>query len=382
MRTNLFPAILLAGSPNCGKSVLSYLLTQELRKRQVQHYLLRTAPDGEGDWFLEGNSEAVRILRMENKGHYSDELIDHMRQAIHTRRLPLLVDIGGKPRNNQFEILGACTHYVLLYKTDEEHASWQAEMTRLELLPIAELRSSLHEQEWVAQTSHGLEGVIGGLERNQPQTGPTFQALLAQVEGICQYDMLQLEQEHTRDAPHALMIERVLASHVQRNPQPNPWWEPSELPKILEVVPPAQAVALYGRGPVWLAAALAVHAFPAAFAVFDARYAWLPVPVCTEGETEFLNVQIQPDQTQPFDWLKVKITNLILTPQKTLALPDFTGERGVVMSGRLPRWLFAALARKLLAERPWMAIHVPALNKAVVIYRQGNERAVGECLML
>lgn len=382
MRTNLFPAILLAGAPNCGKSVLSYLLTQELRKKKVQHYLLRTAPDGEGDWFLAGNSEGVRILRMENKGQYSDELIDHMRQAIQDRRLPMLVDIGGKPRDNQFDILGACTHYILLYKTDDERMYWQAEMTKLDLLPVAELRSSLNEEESVTQTPDGLEGVIGGLVREQPQTGQTFQTLLTQVTGICQYDPLWLEQEHTRDAPYTLIIERELASRVQSDPQPNPWWKPSDLSKILEVVPLAKALALYGRGPVWLAAALAVHVLPEPFAVFDARFAWMPVPICTEGTNEFLNVQVMHDQTHAYDWVKIKLTNLILSPQKSLALPILTGEHGVIVSGKLPRWLFAALARKLVVERPWVAIHVPALNNAVVIYSRENERQIGDILVL
>lgn len=382
MRTNLFPAILLAGAPNCGKSVLSYLLTQELRKEKVQHYLLRTAPDGEGDWFLTGNSDSVRILRMENKGHYSEDLIDHMRQAIQDRRLPMLVDIGGKPRDHQFEILGACTHYILLYKTDQERTFWQAEMAKLDLLPIAELRSSLTDTERVALTPDGLQGVIRGLDRQTPKMGETFRALLNQLSGICQYDPLWLEQEHTHKAPYPLVIERELALKVQAHPQPNPWWEPAELPGILDVVPSAQRLALYGRGPVWLAAALAVHTRPAPCAVFDARYAWLDVPTCVEGETQFLNVQVQTGQTRMFDWIKVAITNLILTPQPTLALPNLAGEHGVILSGKLPRWLFAALARKLVEERPWVAIHVPAFENAVVVFSRDVERQVGNTLAL
>ena len=382
MRTNLFPAILLAGGPNCGKSVLSYLLTQELRKKRVQHYLLRTAPDGEGDWFLAGNSLSVRNLRMENKCQYSDELIDHMRQAIQNRQLPMLVDIGGKPRDNQFDILGACTHYILLYKTPDERREWQAEMTRLDLLPIAELRSSLTKTESVTWTSEGLDGVISGLVRAQPQIGETFQALLTQVEGICQYDPLQLEQEHIRDAPYPLVVERELARLVQTDPQPNPWWQPSDLPKLLEAVPAGNSLALYGRGPVWLAAALAVHAMPAPCAVFDARYGWLEVPTCIQGETKFLEVQIQAAHDQLFDWIKVKITNLILTPQTPLALPDLTGERGVILSGKLPRWLFAALAKKLGEARPWVAIHVPAFAMAIVIFSRNVERQIGDLLEL
>ena len=193
MRTNLLPAILIAGAPGCGKSVLSYLLTQELRRRRVQHYLLRTAPDGEGDWFLEDVSKSVHILRIENKGAFTPDLIAYMRQAIHDRRLPLLVDIWGKPQGNQLDFLGACTHYILLYKNDEEQQTWVADMARLELLPVAELRSSLTEAEAVIQTPECLQGIISGLVRDKPQPGATFDTLLAKVTGICDYNLSRHE---------------------------------------------------------------------------------------------------------------------------------------------------------------------------------------------
>ena len=403
MRTNLLPAILLAGAPNCGKSVLSYLLTQELRRRGVQHYLLRTAPDGEGDWFLEGASEGVRILRMENKGTYTPDLIVHMRQAIYDRRLPLLVDIGGKPQGDQFDILGACTHYILLYKDEKELQTWLADMARLDLLPVAELRSSLTEEETAMQTPEGLQGIISGLVRESPQPGATFGALLTQVIGICDYDLYQLEQDHVKDAPFPVVLERELAVKVQAAPKlPTPWWEPGDLPKVRDVVQPGQALALYGRGPVWLAAALAVHALPAPCAVFDARYAWLPIPEWEEGETKFLNVQIQPASTSEADWVKVKITNQILEPQTKLFLPRLEGERallreralpreraadraahrGVILSGKMPRWLYAALARKLTLERPWIAVHVPSKDIAVVIFSRVEARQVGDTLVV
>jgi len=46
---NQFPALMIGGPPHSGKSVLAYSLTQALRARQIDHYLLRACPDGEGD---------------------------------------------------------------------------------------------------------------------------------------------------------------------------------------------------------------------------------------------------------------------------------------------------------------------------------------------
>src|SRR5438552_6610469 len=44
------PAILIGGPPHTGKSVLTYSLSQALRKRSIEHYVIRASPDGEGDW--------------------------------------------------------------------------------------------------------------------------------------------------------------------------------------------------------------------------------------------------------------------------------------------------------------------------------------------
>ena len=57
------PAILIGGPPHSGKSVLSYYLSQALRRRGLLHYLLRTAPDGEGDWMQEGEAARMQALR-------------------------------------------------------------------------------------------------------------------------------------------------------------------------------------------------------------------------------------------------------------------------------------------------------------------------------
>ena len=74
----VFPAVLVAGMPHCGKSVLAYMLSQHLRRMGIAHYLLRAAPDGEGDWFLEGDPAWVRTLRKRAKGPFTAAFVAHM----------------------------------------------------------------------------------------------------------------------------------------------------------------------------------------------------------------------------------------------------------------------------------------------------------------
>lgn len=127
--TNLLPAILLAGPPHCGKSVLAYLLTQRLRERGVAHYLLRAAPDGEGDWFLHGQPNTMRELRLEYKRGFSSSFVHHMSAAVTNRALPLLVDVGGRPQGDQLHILAACSHSILLYRSADELVEWRSRTT-------------------------------------------------------------------------------------------------------------------------------------------------------------------------------------------------------------------------------------------------------------
>ena len=104
---NLFPAILFAGPPHSGKSVLAYQVSQALLERGVQHYLLRAAPDGEGNWFLAGGGGRQRLLRAGHKTGYSPAFVRRIQQAIAARPLPLLVDAGGLPRAVRIDALPA-----------------------------------------------------------------------------------------------------------------------------------------------------------------------------------------------------------------------------------------------------------------------------------
>jgi CRISPR-associated protein Csx3 len=99
----LFPAVLIGGPPNSGKSVLTYSLSQSLRKRGVAHYVLRAAPDGEGDWFHEAEPRLARQLRI--KEAFDERWADRIMRDVQRRHLPLLVDVGGMLTLEQERIL-------------------------------------------------------------------------------------------------------------------------------------------------------------------------------------------------------------------------------------------------------------------------------------
>lgn len=382
MLINLLPAILIAGPPHSGKSVLSFLLTWKLRELGIAHYLLRAAPDGEGDWYHLGRSGLVRSLRQEHKGEYSSSFVTSIRSIIDHRLLPLLVDIGGRPQGEQFGILKACTHAVLLYREEDELATWKSYLSEMDLIPIAELQSNLCGEETIVEAHPVLRGVISGLDRHNWKMGVTFGALLDRIAGICHYDESHLEQIHTQKAPYPVLSERQIARIVDLNQQGKRLiWDPAHLPLIRKALHIEGPLAIYGRGPVWLAGMLAAHLLPAPMAFFDARYGWLILPEVICKKSANVNINCSYDGHANATWLSCKLMDTEVEP-KRICLPQIEIERGegLVISGELPRWYFAALTRNFVRQTDWIAIDDPANNRAIVVDSRFDTLSVGSII--
>ncbi len=377
MLSQLFPAILIAGPPHSGKSVLGFLLSLGLRELGIAHYLLKADPAGEGDWFQWGQAEQVRLLRQKAKGQYSYEFVQRVSSVIQNRLLPLLVDAGGAPRGDQFDIWRACTHSILLYRSGEELQRWQGYLARQALQPLAVLRSTLTEAEKLEPSVGELRGVISGLERHAGKTGLAFGALLDRVSGICRYEAAYLERVHRKHAPYPFLAEADLACQLGAADRQKAWlWQPEQLGAIAQTLPRGQAWAIYGRGPVWLAATLAAHAYPAPIAFFDARFGWLEPPPVFFGESGHVKVQITPWTSHQALWAAFQLVEAEIEPE-AITIPPIPGRAGLVLSGKLPRWYFAALARALAAQKAWIAIHDPAAQRAIVVHSNHLAYPVG-----
>lgn len=393
MNTNLFPAILLAGPPNCGKSVLAFQLTHHLRQLGIAHYLLRSAPDGEGDWFLAGQPDIVQTLRAVHKRSYSSQFIMHMHNAIMARPLPLLVDIGGRPQGDQINLIKACTHSILLYRSEKERLQWRTMLTEARLTPIAELRSTLGGEEIAAERHPYLLGTISGLQRDPEmrKTGLMFGILLELVAGICTYDAASLEQIHLKHAPFPILNERDLAGKLSVPMEgERTIWSPRHLAHIAHHIPASTPLSIYGRGPVWLASALAALTLPESFVIFDARYGWLSPPSLrflestnpladTEGAVD-VKLKVLPFQDQDA-WLEIELPGGTLEPYEISLSPIPPQTRGgLVLSGKIPRWLFATLAHHFAPDHAWLAVDDPRLSHAIIVSSNTPSHRAGDTL--
>ncbi len=377
----LFPAVLIGGPPHSGKSVLAYNLSQALRTQDVAHYLLRACPDGEGDWANEIDQALVRLIRA--KGAWSQSWVDRISRDIARRHQPLLVDVGGKPEPWQEPIFSQCSAAILLGRCQETIEVWRTYARRYGLTVLAELQSSLTEPPMLHQTQPVLQARLTGLRRGTTQHGPVFEALVAKLAGHLAFPADDLRRFHANTAPADLVIDldRLARTFDLPADEKYPRWEPAHLPRLLDYLPDSQPLALYGRGPNWLYAAVALHAWPASFYQFDPRLGWVAPPQLRLGLPDPTSpLQVIQKSTPNYTRLKFAISGGYLDYTETdgLAAPILPQGKPLVLDGRLPHWLLTALA---IAYRhaPTLTIHQPQVGD-VVIRSQNSDCVPGDIL--
>jgi CRISPR-associated protein Csx3 len=376
---NPLPAVVIGGPPHSGKSVLTYGLTQALRARGVDHYVIRAyPPDGEGDWFLQGEPGTVRHLRV--KGARSEAWLGPLLRDVAARHLPLIVDMGGLPTAEQARVLDVCTHGILLTPDAASHRAWAHRFAHHGLVLLADLHSELAGEGAVTARRPVLQGTLAGLDRAAVREGtgvqgPAFDAL---AQGLAARfaaatagrDGAGLRRRHLAAAPVELAVDLApLARTLGHDPRA---WPPAALPAVLDYLPAATPLGLYGRGPNWLYGAVAAHAMPAPFHLFDVRRGWVRAPdlaVVPDAEAAAtppppIAVTVTPHGAAALVAVRLLDAYLDLEDAAALRLPAVPWPR-IILSGKLPHWLWAGLARAY--RSPWLALHQPQLGGAVVV---------------
>lgn len=386
---NSLPAILIGGPPKAGKSVLTYNLTRELRRLKIPHYVFRASADIEGDWFLQGDLETVDqiVNKVKDYRHWTDIFREFVCRDLSHRHLPLIVDLGGLPKDADNCIFQVCTHSILLLKDEDEDATqtWRRFTTTNGLLPLAELRSQLEGDSIPTVEKSIITGTITGLKEKARIHNSVFDALLERVSQLFRsYSLAELEKYHLDTAqiefvvhlPHQLY---ALASDTDE-------WTPDMLQPLLMGLSAQTAMAVYGRAPNWVYGALALHAGRQPFQQFDARLGWVTPPVLQASSSEQLSQSLIYMQEEIRDDSYIILIHPIHNyldhrEADKLVFPEPPPHRGVVVSGKLPHWLFTALAR-FYAQRdvPWIALNDAHDNRPVIIYSQVTSHPIGEIL--
>ncbi len=370
--TSRFPAVLIGGPPHTGKSVLAHNLKEALTQAGIQHYLLHAAPDGEGAWFQQAAPQVARTER--RKGHFTPHWVEQMCRDIAYRPLPFLVDVGGKPQPWQEAIFDQCSHAILLVTDAESEAAWQAMMDKYNIPVLALLTSQQAGDSVLESERPALRGTMTRLERHQPAGGPVFEALLARVKALFDYNYDELLNIHQQQAPTDLVVDLVRL-YAQLYPRRAEYeWTPPDLAEVLAYLPHDTSLALYGRGPVWLYAAVARYIHPHPFYQFDVRRGWVAPASFTDPAAAATPLSVTATPIDGGLHLKLDLTNdyLEYEPELGVALPPLAPEQGVVLSGRLPTWLYTGLTL-FYRRAPWIAVYYPQTHQAVIV-ASGEER--------
>ncbi|MCX7839381.1 MAG: CRISPR-associated protein Csx3 [Anaerolineae bacterium] len=365
---NLLPAVVIGGPPHAGKSVLAYSLTRALRARDIPHYVLRAYPDGEGDWANESDQELVRAIRI--KGFGSPEWIACINRDIDRRHLPLIVDVGGKPTAWQESVLAHCTHAIVLARDETSRAEWIARIERYGLILLADVYSDLNGQDELRERTPILRGTLAGLERGQVARGALFDALVERLATLFAYSSDELRTLHLARAPAELVLELHRLGKTLNALDDKGDWMPVALPRVLDYLPAGQSLALYDRAPNWLYAALALLARPAPLYQFDVRLGWVAPPTLTLG-TPPDDSPVTTRLTLHTDYARlecqVRESYLDYNEAEGLVMPTVPSRTPLILSGKLPLWLWTALALTY-ADVPWLGVYQPQLNGAVIVH--------------
>jgi CRISPR-associated protein Csx3 len=375
---NSLPAILVGGPPNAGKSVLTYNLTRELRRCDIPHYVFRASADIEGDWFLKGDLETVDQIVGKVKAYrqWTDIFRAFVCRDLAHRHLPLIVDLGGLPKDADNCIFQVCTHSILLLKDEDEEATqtWRRFTTTNGLLPIAELRS---QQEG--------DSILTGLKPKARIHDSVFNALLKRVKQLFRsYSPAELEKFHLDIAPIEFVVH--LPHQLDALAPDTNEWTPDLLQPLLAEIPTQTAMSVYERAPNWVYGALALHAGTQPFHQFDARLGWVTPPA--------LQASASGQQSQSLIYIKEENHNdsyvILIHPihnyldyreADQLVFPEPPPNCGVIVTGKLPLWLFTALSRFYVQrDVPWIALNDAHDNRPVVIYSQAASHPVGKIL--
>lgn len=95
------------------------------------------------------------------------------------------------------------------------------------------------------------------------------------------------------------------------------------------------------------------------------------------------NIEFNVKKFQNFNMLEFIIKSGIIEPKdiKNISIPEISFNKGIIISGRGPIWLYCFLAH-LLHPAKWVAVHDPRLGGGVVVESHTKEASIGDLIKI
>jgi hypothetical protein len=361
-------AVVIAGPPHSGKSVF----TQQLRRLLLPLGcvgILEGCPDGEGGWANVTDASLVSALR--RKGKFTQSFVDGVIQDIQESPMPIiLVDVGGVRSPENERIFQACNGLIVVANPakDGELVAWEEFGKANGCEPIALLDSLLCGDTRLDSVDGPIRGVQTGLERGQRVDGPVIEAVVNRL-----LDMIGRPQLSPGEAEATINFGRIASALGIPEPPGSMGfrpWHASAVRALAREGLDAAVTRAWGGVRAWVATLAAVEAKAAE--VYAIRVGYVPIPELTlaaapSGQLTWSVSEVDGQQLVSFEIPGNRLDACCLPEiQPPAVVPDAT----VVLSGRGPHWLTAAVARAY--ARAGHSVAVLALHESTELLPDGR----------
>lgn len=379
--------VIVCGPAHSGKSVFFVTLKKELPQEGT--HLFRACPDGEGTWSQLSDEVVAQELR--HKGKFTSEFMEWVVSSIRAmkERVPLvLVDVGGIRSPENEVIFRECDAFVVLCRQDkaEERERWEHFGLELGLEMLASFNSSLEGEDWIDETAPVLRGLVTKLERGTRLESPAARALadaLIEKSGVLGWTAANnKEKEGKKMATINLsqLAEQVGVVSVDREITDRATgekrlvksfnWSASDLPAACKAVgkyATEAEIVLDGGAPAFLYSALAHAVHPAPVYTADPKLAGgkllIPDLPMDGAGNDILNWVVEEREDHTFVDFSIPGDIFDEDNLAKIVLPAVCPTKGLVVSGKGPIYIHAAVTRSYCHKVRWTATFAPQMAK-------------------
>ncbi|OGX06997.1 MAG: hypothetical protein A2Z88_00665 [Omnitrophica WOR_2 bacterium GWA2_47_8] len=279
------------------------------------------------------------------------------------RQQLVIVDVGGIWSLENQQIFSECDDFIIISSDPEEKNNWRAFGEKIGLKCLAELDSILVGQSEIYpnQGDGCLHGLVTGLERGHIVNSPIIDALVAKLKQAMEANGGGLSNEEKVADIHATSI----ADQIGIEDRSDTWggYRPWHILPTLQAVKNLKnkpLLKVWGMRAGFIPAAI-IAAFKGLVEIFDVRLGYIMIPhLKPRGTGSPYGLNWQVTKTEECTLVKFKIQGDIYNASWlfTAYPPKVDKNLGVVIDGRGPYWLLAALAKAYSNTQPWVALHV------------------------